>query len=485
MKVLVVDMTHGGSIIASGFSKILDCDVFAWDIYHTLTDEVKYEMGVQGIKLVDKDFYENFNDIKSSNTSNDNELIVVAPVHCKLPYPVDMTHHQAVDYLMRDRIPVPIIEVTGVKGKTSAVAMLKQIYQDQDPLVLSSLGVEVVKDGEDFTLQKDISITPASIITAWELVKNFHNQETKSTPIKKIETPGICIFESSLGGTGLADVGVITNIVEDYSIAQGSSSASEAKSQMFKSKIMVCDCESFQNIYSKSQDYPVSLYEQKINTYSISEKFDESNVKAFDINYGLHETTFQVEVTELKTVNEGLINCSFGVSTFSPGQYHLENTLAAITVALTMETSIKSITSGLKNFKGLPGRTFLRSIDTPHKNQKVMVFEEINPGINVTAVKKAVNMIRDYENPALVMGGSYGITCEEIDEGSLLEFLDKIKESICIILTGELGKSLWDKIGRESLYYSQIDQAVTMAREYGAKNILLIYRSNFTDLNRR
>ncbi len=61
------------------------------------------------------------------------------------------------------------------------------------------------------------------------------------------------------------------------------------------------------------------------------------------------------------------------------------------------------------------------------------MIEEINPGINVTAVKKAVNMIKEYENPALVLGGSYGVTCEEIDEEALSDFLKGLDNEILVI----------------------------------------------------
>ena len=121
----------------------------------------------------------------------------MAPVHCKLDYDVTLSHHEAVGYLLNDRINIPIIEVTGVKGKTSIVWVLKEIFKDSNPLVLSSLGVEVVEEGEWKVLKRDISITPASIIEAWKLSEGYER--------------GICIFETSLGGTGLADVGILTN----------------------------------------------------------------------------------------------------------------------------------------------------------------------------------------------------------------------------------------------------------------------------------
>lgn len=472
MKVLVVDTTHGGAILASEFSKKQNFEVFAWDIYQTLSSDVKSALETQGIQLVNESFFDDFPQGKLSSSLENSELMVVAPVHCNLSHPIHMTHHQVVYYLMKDRISVPVIEVTGVKGKTSVVAMLKEIYREENPLILSSLGVEVVKDDKEINLQKDISITPASIITAWELAEEFSRRENYNT--------GICIFECSLGGTGLADVGVITNIAEDYSISQGKSCASKAKKQMFQSEIVVCDHDSYQKIYSKVLDS--HILNQKTNTYSIDKK---SNVTAFNINYGLFETSFQVRVKDLKTREGKIINTSFECSTFAPSEYHLENALSTICSSLSMGTPIEFIVRGLKDFKGLSGRTSIRNNYLSGGNRKIRVIEEINPGINVTAVKKAVNMIKEYENPALVLGGSYGVTCEEIDEEALSDFLKGLDNEILVILTGELGRSMMDKIKDGVIYHSQIDSAVNMAGEYGAKNILLIFRSNYSDLGRR
>jgi coenzyme F430 synthetase len=487
MKVLVVDTTHGGAILAHEFAK-RNCEVFAWDIYHTLSSEGRSRLENQEIQLVNESFFDDFTEEKLSGSGKNgksgsgennrldlvknDELLVVAPVHCNLPYPVHMTHHQAVGYLMKDRISVPVIEVTGVKGKTSAVAMLKEIYRNQNPLILSSLGVEVVKDEQEVNLQKNISITPASIITAWEMVEKFSQEENFEV--------GICIFESSLGGTGLADLGVITNIAEDYPICKGKSCASKAKTQMFNSKIVVCDYDSYLKIYSKGSNF--HILNQKTNTYSLKEK---ANVKAFNINYDLFETSFKVKVTGLKTRDGKCLNTYFECSTFAPAEYHLENALSVICASLSMGTPVESICRGLKNFKGLPGRTSIKHDYFTSKKKYIRVIEEINPGINVAAVKKAFNMIKECENPALVLGGSYGVTCEEIDEELLSNFLEGLDGEILLILTGDLGRSIKEKMRSELSYHSQIDGAVNMAGDQGAENILLIFRSNYSDLRRR
>ena len=226
MKVLVVDMTHGGAIIASEFLKIPNFEVYAWDIYSTMEfKKFGYELEEKGLKFVGK---EGLNDLKlDKNYSTESDFILIAPVHCKLESEVNMTHHQAVGFLLENKINVPVIEVTGVKGKTSVVWILKEIFKDSNPLVLSSLGVEVVEDKEWKLLKQNISITPASIIEAWKLAEGYE--------------VGICIFETSLGGTGLADVGILTNLAEDYPIANNSRVASDAKLQIFQSRMVSCE----------------------------------------------------------------------------------------------------------------------------------------------------------------------------------------------------------------------------------------------------
>jgi coenzyme F430 synthetase len=461
MKMLVVDMTHGGTTLASEFAKKQDCEVLAWDIYHTLNWQEQASILDQGIELVDDTFLEE----SLANPEDWDDLIVVAPVHCNLPFsssdsafPNLMTHHQAVHFLMKNRISVPIIEVTGVKGKTNSVAMFKEIFKDNNPLILSSLGIEILEQGEEQLLQKDISITPASIITAWELAKDEYDV-------------GMCIFEMSLGGTGLADVGVLTNIAEDYPIASAHSRASQAKSQIFRSKIVACDNKVYQKYY---KHLPLPCY--RVNTFGVK---GESNVCAKIIEYGLPQTIFEVEVSDLETRKGKSIDTSFKVSTFAPAKYHLENALSAICGSLSMGISKEVIIQGLKNFRGLPGRTSLKNL---HGSR---IIEEINPGINVTAIKKSVGMIKQFENPILILGGEYGVTCEEISEKSLLTFLNQLDVNIPLILTGELGKNINTNITRKSIYQSHISDAVDLALQIGGKNILLIYRSRYSNINRR
>ncbi len=456
MRVLIVDMTHGGALIASEFMKIPEFEVFAYDIYSTMDKDTLDELQASGLK-----FIVNLDDLNTfKNQCKESDFMIVAPVHCKLECPVNMTHHEAVGLLLRDKINIPVIEVTGVKGKTSVVGMLKEIFRSYNPLVLSSLGVEVVEDGEWRVLKQNISITPASIIEAWKLAEN-----------REI---GVCIFETSLGGTGLADVGILTNIAEDYSIAGDTKVASDAKLQMFKSKVVACEIDSFNSKYSEFRDKTFTFGD---GTSKLTK--NSANLTASNIRFGMDKTHFKVDIVDVSTLGNDIINDTIELSTFAPAPIHISNVLAALSASLILQVPTEKIIKGLNNFKGLKGRTSIKDYNG------MRVIEEINPGINVTAVKKALSMMEDMDHVAVIFGGQYGITCEEIDEKSVSEVLEEIKEDILLILVDELGASVKNIIKRNFKYKNELNAALKYAEENDCLNVLIIYRSNFSDIKKR
>ena len=450
MKVLVVDMTHGGILISSEFMKIPHTEVLALDIYKSMDATRVEKLKNRGLTFIES--LEDINHIVPS------DLMIVAPVHCKIDHDVTLTHHEATGFLLKDKIDIPVIEVTGVKGKTSIVWMLKEIFKDENPLVLSSLGVEVVENGEWKVLKSNISITPASMIEAWELAQNYEK--------------GICIFETSLGGTGLADVGILTNLTEDYPIANNTRTASDAKRQIFKSKAVACEIESYNSKYSE--------FNWKTNTFGNSSNSKKSsNLTASKIQFGFDKTNFQIDIINFKTSKNHMLNESFDVSTFAPSPIHVTNVLAAVCASLTIGVSIEKIKKGLNNFKGVKGRTSII------EQNGIRIIEEINPGLNVTSVKKAISMVKTMDHVGVIFGGKYGVTCEEIDEESVSDVLEVINEDIPLILVDELGASVKNILNRNSDYSKDTDDAMKKVVDYNLKNVLLIYRSNFSDLKNR
>ena len=109
----------------------------------------------------------------------------------------------------------------------------------------------------------------------------------------------------------------------------------------------------------------------------------------------------------------------------------------------------------------------------------VRIIEEINPGLNVTSVKKAISMVENMENVGVIFGGKYGVTCEEIDEKSVSDVLDEIDEDIPLILIDKLGANVKNILKRNSIYSNDLDDAMENVVDNNLENVLLFIDPTF------
>ncbi len=472
MNNLVIDLTHGGVKIAISLAK-KGRSVLAYDLYSTLKGIDKKMLEVYGVELIDLEDLKQFK----------GKMNVIYPIHMPLSpddiksYNPDLdytfqSHHEIIAEILEGWGENIIkIEVTGVKGKTSSVFMLKEILIDENPLVLSSLGALLYEDGQEIVLKRNISITPANIKETIDLAYKIANPICKiaegvveSENLKKYSS---AIFESSLGVSGIADVGLLTNIAEDYPIAGKKSSASIAKRQVFRCKSVVCEKESYDKYYS-------DIKHQRLNTFSVDDENADLYLK--NVKYGLDETKMTVSYSNVNTVHGNTIAGEFELNAFAPGKFNASNVLAATLTALTLEIPEDKIIKGIGNFKGIPGRTNKKRIENS------TIIEEINPGINTKAIKESVSMISNLNNYLIAVGGDYGITCEEIDEDKVSEFLDTLESEI--ILTGEVGKSISEKMTEKVTFIENHENVYDLAVK-NSKNLLFIYRSDYRKLSQR
>ena len=217
-RVAVLDLTHGGAVIARKLKKTTD-SVHAIDVYRKLDPESLDELERSGIKTS-----------RESLEASEFDFII-APVHLDSNYPMlldaaankipVLSHHQAVGQILSgyDLKDKTFIELTGTKAKTSTAILLSDILSREKKVVShTSRGLE------DWSLRtiikKGLSITPASILTALDAVCEAG-----------IEFD-VFIAEISIGGTGFADIGIITTIANDYKIANNTKLASDAKRRM-------------------------------------------------------------------------------------------------------------------------------------------------------------------------------------------------------------------------------------------------------------
>ena len=466
MNILVIDLTHGGVKIAVSLAK-KGKSVYCYDIYNTLKDIDRRMLDVYNVKLIQlKDLKDFTGDLK-----------VIYPIHLPLTNEdirknnenlnyTFITHHEAVAEILdgwgKD---IKKIEITGVKGKTSCAFMLKEILIDENPLVLSSLGALLYVDKKEIVLQKNISIAPSNIKETVDLANKLANPLCNGESKNQIYNSAI--FESSLGTTGIGDVGLLTNIVEDYPIAQNKSSASIAKKQVFRCGIICCEKESLDKYYK-------DIEHEKVNSFSFDDESADLYVK--NVEYSLDETIIDIAFNDIKTKSDDIISGEIQVKTFAPGKHHVLNVLGVVGTALSLNIDENTIINGLKNYKGIAGRTNKKNIEN------ITVIEEINPGINTKAIEASINMIDNDGKYIISIGGDYGITCEEIDEDAVAKLIDTLDKEI--ILTGEVGKSILNKINEKVDFIEDYNAVYDFAIENN-RNLLFIYRSDYRKLSKR
>ena len=550
MNVFLVDLTHGGVKISSELAKSGNYEnVYAYDLYNTLKSEDEDLLITYDVNIIkDLDSFKNqlkLNSIKRIGEITEEKDLIINPIHSSLnirellveianlidsdkdsvlnQYDI-ISHHQATELVLSlwkeetTNQNIKTIEITGVKGKTSVSFLLKEIFleNNKDTLLLSSLGAYLFRRNSDaeqkLILQKDISITPANIINTIQLAKKIANPKCSTFPIcdknldldERIEEKEIleefnenpytdlnyemAIFENSLGICGLADIGILTNLVENYSIAKGQSDAREAKRQVFKSPSVVIKYETLNEFYEDEKEE----FKDRINSFSLNDS--DANVYCESMDYDIDNTHAKVIYHDLRTIDGRVINGKLNIGCFAPGPHHILNVLATSTTALALGIDEETIQNALSKFKGIDGRTNVREIDAENG---LRIIEEINPGINTKAIESSINMIKDIDNYYIIIGGKYGVTCEEIDEDKLSKFLHEYlthNPNTNLILTDELGKSLENKIsslnGEEEEnrfkmeFIEDYQEAQNIAIDNN-KNILFIYRSNYSQVSKR
>ena len=472
MNNLVIDLTHGGVKIAISLAK-KDKNVLAYDLYNTLKGIDAKMLEVYGVELIQ---LEELSDFKG-------DMNIIYPIHMPLSFDeiesfnpnlnyTFQSHHEIICEILKDwGEDIPKVEITGVKGKTTSAFMLKEILIDENPLILSSLGALLYENKKEIILKKDISIAPANIKETIDLAYKIANPICKiaegTVVSENIRKYNSAIFESSLGVSGIGDVGLLLNIVENYPIAKGRSTASEAKKQVFRCRCVCIQKEALDKYYHE-------VKHEKTNSFSLTD--DKANLFVSDVEYGLDQTVLEITYNEVKTINDNVISGEMQVKTFAPGPHHVSNVLGVVLTCLSLEIDSEKIMEGLKNYKGIPGRTTKRTIVNS------TIIEEINPGLNTEAIKESVNMIQDLKDYYISIGGDYGITCEEIDEEKLSDFLNTLNTDI--ILTGELGLSIEPKLTKKTQYFKDYCDVYDLAIKNN-KNLLFIYRSDYRKLSQR
>ncbi len=342
MDALVLDMTHGGYIIAERLVE-KGWKVACVDVYHNSTDECRDRLAAKGLKALDSSPAGHFD-------------IVFMPAHCPDSFIGDavcdrrMTFTEAVGMLIGDSLPFRI-EVTGVKGKTSTCYLVAHTLSSIGRRVFlhSSRGQGPYEGHHEVTACR--SIAPPSIL---ELPDTGYD---------------VVISEVSLGGSGKADIAVITNLVDDYGIARNTRKASYAKAQALTSKINIVR-EDEKGLWSGLRP------DAKLATYSDNCRVIGGQKLGEPLRIG-----FTYAGREAQALLDG---------SYLSRQY-LPSIDIALKVLEAMNVPLDDVIRSLESFRGVPGRGEVSREDGCWR------IKERNPGISHISIGMTMGCLKELD----------------------------------------------------------------------------------------
>ncbi len=324
--------------------------------------------------------------------------LIVAPVHLPPKNPAltearrlgkeTITHHRAVGELLAGDPEFRPFEVTGTVGKTTTALILAQILSARGTVLShTTRGIEVWREGRSRLLRSKLSITPANVILAWEAAAEVGADDLVS--------------EVSLGGTGLAEIGIITSFAGDYRIGGEALWASTAKLQMIS--------------LSKEGSKLIAGEDVKVSADATFGPGPRGRVWASD-----REILAGGGAAPLR-LGEGL-----DLRSYAPAM------AGAAAAALAAGFDLEEVAAALEGFEGLGGRMKVGRVDG------VLLVDNSNSGLRASGVGEALDLAGVGGRLALVVGEEAATVCEGMDVPSLIDLLDRRRREIdLLILVGE------------------------------------------------
>jgi len=515
-KFAVLDLTHGGIPIAKGLAAAGN-EVSGIDVYGTVKPEMLLELEEKyGIHCS-----------KTPLPASGFDLIV-APVHLDPAYPMlveartqkknILSHHEIVGEILKgdSRLSgIKTVEVTGVKAKTSTASLLADMLSRQFGVVLhTSRGLEYWKAGSSSLIYRGLSITPGSILVAIE---------------KAFEAglrPDFFIFEISIGGTGTADLGILTTLSPDYGIANNTSLASEAKLQLIRN----AKPESTLLINAGAKKALKAAKKDQVKVLTFKDPFNDqisetpgqiadfvletgpgtsaqsvpselvmssdlpgssdllglsgsTSLSDLSTSAGLSDSSMPADSTEFQT---SPTSSGSGIRFMHRGKEILSASLcpgynvsayrtafvAASAAALELGTKPEAIISVIEGFRGLSGRMQEKEMNG------VSLIDNSNSGMDILSAEKALDYAllkrkdEKKEGIILVLGEEASQVCEglppELVQGFVEKFGTKCKQ---VILVGERMKVV---NGKNISYAQNLPEGLSKASEFaGGDDIIL------------
>jgi coenzyme F430 synthetase len=483
----VLDLTHGGIPIAKKLAD-LGNEVYAVDVYGTVDPGLLLELGEKhGIHC-------SKTPLPASGFDQ-----IIAPVHLDPAYPMlaeavaegkkIISHHEIVGEILKKdyRLSgIRIVEVTGVKAKTSTASLLADMLSRRFEVVLhTSRGLEAWKGGVSSLISRGLSITPGSMLVA---VERVFEAEIK---------PDFFIFEISIGGTGTADMGILTTLSPDYGIASNTALASEAKLQLIRNakpggtllinsraeKALKAAKESQAKTLTFKDPFNAELFgteEEKTTDFSLETGCENkplslpSELSASVIHSGPSELpappASSCSVLHFMYIGAEIFSASL-LSGYNTSAYRTAF-IAASVAASELGVESRAIVAVLEEFKGLSGRMQEKEVNG------ISLIDNSNSGMDILSAEKALEyaLLKKKDEKKgdiiLVLGEEASQVCEGLPPASVQGFVENFGAKCRqIILVGERMKAV---AAKNIFYAGNLPEGLSKASELAEKEDIIL-----------
>jgi UDP-N-acetylmuramyl pentapeptide synthase len=443
VRVAVLDLTHGGSVIARKLTGIA-ASVTGIDVYKTLHPDELEALEHEGIRT------------SQAQLNASGFDILITPVHLDPGYPMlddaakknipVISHHVAVGEILKGAFKgSTVIEITGTRAKTSTSILLGEILSRNKKIIShTSRGLE------DWSIrriiQSGLSITPASILHAVDVVEE--------AGIK----PDVFIFEISLGGTGSADIGVITTIVDDYKIANNTRLASEAKRMMIldakPGSTLVINHDALRSFGACRRDVNIISFSDSVNA-AANVYYENIGSEGGTIAYFIDGRNGKI--TLIGTQDYDLISYKTAF-------------VCAAAVALAMDIEPDQIERSLKEFKGAKGRMIKTNLTGR------TLIDNSNSGMDIKSAEKALDYAKtEGGRIVMVLGEEAKEVCEGLDPAGVSRFIEKhLDEIYALILVGDRMKPLACKNINKIYHAGNLSEGIEFAQQLTREKDIII-----------
>jgi UDP-N-acetylmuramoyl-L-alanyl-D-glutamate--2,6-diaminopimelate ligase len=238
-----------------------------------------------------------------------------------------------------------VVGVTGTNGKTTTVQMIANILEEAGfkIAVASTINFKIAK-------KEWVNKSKFTTLSSWDLQKFLKQAVSAGCEYMVLEVSSHSLDQNRIWGTCF-DVAVVTNVTREHlDYHETMEEYAKAKEKLFamisKNKkganVVNLNSEFAKNFlkYSADDKYKYGYF---LNNQKLRIKNQGINtIKAENIELGIQNTRYKIQDTKFQ------INL--------PGEFNIENALAATCVGLSQNIPLEKISAALSKIKGVPGR---------------------------------------------------------------------------------------------------------------------------------